>query len=432
MNCRIKHSLQNRIKYFLRIFILQLFINEIPIVFVKGIWFCPTCQPTTNIPSEQSEVSYCSKNEFTKCHENVMKIKNLEDELNRTGRAFAELNSKMKGLEQERNDLNKKLSNAANTNKALEKNLKEFSQALTVSECENEKLNNEKNELQVEDDRNKYKIVEIKASNAKALAQVNSYVKELEKERTDLNKKVSNAAITQETLKKNLKVYYEDEIQKLKKEQKSELQLEAERNKMKIEKIIESNVKALAEANSKSKDLEQERDSLNKKLSNTLTENSQALRDAKSEIKKLKKELSEQKIEAEELKESVAKDRKFKENLAVEIWRATGEELVPLLKLDLEELLSKSNANSKDLVNLKTELSEEVTNLKSKLNLQIFKRENYEAKHEEIMNFLEIPVENRYIENILPAIRSLKTYEQGEIDQYSNAEKVLDSHLNGN
>ena len=48
------------------------------------------------------------------------------------------------------------------------------------------------------------------------------------------------------------------------------------------------------------------------------------------------------------------------------------------------------------------------------------------------MNFLEMPVENRYIENILPAIRSLKTYEQGEIDQYSNAEEVLDSHLNGN
>ena len=83
-------------------------------------------------------------------------------------------------------------------------------------------------------------------------------------------------------------------------------------------------------------------------------------------------------------------------------------------------------------MNLKTEHSEEVTDLKSKLNLQIFKRENYEAKHEEIMNFLEMPVENRYIENILPAIKSLKTYEQGEIDQYSNAEEVLDSHLNGN
>ena len=259
MNCRIKNSLQNRIKILLKsIFILQLLINEIKRksnFFVKGIWFCPTCQPTTNIPSEQSEVSYCSKNEVTKCHENVMKIKNLEDELNRTGQVFADINSKMKGLEQERNDLNKKLSNAANTNKALEKNLKEFSQALTVSECENEKLNNEKNELHVEDDRNKYKIVEMKASNAKAVAQLMSYVKELEEDRTDLLKKVSNAAITQETLKKNLKVYYEDEIKKVEKE-KSELQLEAERNKTKIVEMKESNAKALAEVNSKMKNLE--------------------------------------------------------------------------------------------------------------------------------------------------------------------------------
>ena len=83
-------------------------------------------------------------------------------------------------------------------------------------------------------------------------------------------------------------------------------------------------------------------------------------------------------------------------------------------------------------MNLKTEHTEKLANLKSKLNLQILQREIYESKHEEIMNFLEMPVENRYIENILPAIRRLKTYEQGEIDQYSNADEVLDSHLNGN
>ena len=183
------------------------------------------------------ELRICSKNEVTKCQENVRRIKNLEDELNRTGQAFAELNSKTKGLEQERNDLTKKLSNVSNTNEALEKNLKEFSQALTVSECENEKLNNEKNELQVEDDRNNYKIVEMKASYAKGLAQVNSYVKELEKERTDLHKKISDDAITQETLRKNLKVYYEDEIKKVEKE-KSELQLEAEKNKIVSETIV--------------------------------------------------------------------------------------------------------------------------------------------------------------------------------------------------
>ena len=45
------------------------------------------------------------------------------------------------------------------------------------------------------------------------------------------------------------------------------------------------------------------------------------------------------------------------------------------------------------------------------------------------MNILEMLVKNRYIENILPDIRSLKTC---EIDQYSNAEEVLDSQPNVN
>ena len=68
-------------------------------------------------------------------------------------------------------------------------------------------------------------------------------------------------------------------------------------------------------------------------------------------------------------------------------------------------------------------VDQELANLKIKPNLQIFKRKNYEANHEEIMNILEMLVKNCYIENILPDIRSLKTC---EIDQYSNAEEVLD------
>ena len=207
-----------------------------------------------------------------KTNESHNELKQLKKTDENNSKVFAELSSKIKGIAKLRicefckGDLNKKLSNAANTNDALEKNFEKISQALTISECENEKLKNEKNELQVEDDRNKSKIDEMKASNAKALVEVYSVMKEIEMERNDLNKKVSNAAITQETLKNNLKVYYEDEIKKVEKE-KSELQLEAERNKTKIVEMKESNAKALTEVNSKVKDLEQERDTLNKKLS---------------------------------------------------------------------------------------------------------------------------------------------------------------------
>ena len=202
---------------------------------------------------------------------------------------------------------------------------------------------------------------EIKESNSKALAEVNSKVKALEQERNDLKKRVSN---TIEALEKNLKEISQalsdakSKIEKLKQE-KSELQVEANINKTMFAEMKESNAQALAEVNAKVKNLEQEQDDLKKK---DFTENNQALTDAKCEIGKLKKEKRELQIEAdgnknkiEEMEVSNAKDQTFKDKLAIKVFsaslcKATHEKLESLLKLDLEELYSKSNEDKGGLI----------------------------------------------------------------------------------
>ena len=58
---------------------------------------------------------------------------------------------------------------------------------------------------------------------------------------------------------------------------------------------------------------------------------------------------------------------------------------------------------------------------KGSLKLQIEQRELYEKQFCEIMDFLNIPIENRSFENIMPAIRDLKdALELSEIDNYAN------------
>ena len=340
--------------------------------------------------------------QLQKSHNELKQLKKTDEN---NSKVFGELSSKMKGMEQE-------LSNAANTNVDLEKKLKEISQALTVSECENEKLKYEKNELQVEDDRNKSKIVEMKASNAEALVEVYSIMKEIEIERNDLSKKVLNAAITQETLKKNLKVCYEDEIKKLKKEQKSELQLETEGNKNKIVEMKESNAKTLAEVNSKMKNLEVLMNSDDNKL------------------KKLKDLLA-------------AKVLLFDHN---------NQNYDSLRNLEVAELFSKYEntfkvndsfkekyEEIKEKLRSQTEKNEQCVeaNVRSKLNVQMKRNELLDNKLIEIMDTLSIPGKNRSFAYILPAIENLKessqSQEQEETEHYTNnAQALVNSIGNSN
>ena len=120
---------------------------------------------------------------------------------------------------------------------------------------------------------------------------------------------------------------------------------------------MESNAKTLAEVNSKQ--VEQEQNNLSGKESNDMTENNQALTDAKCEIEKLEKEKSELQIESnlnltkiKDMKEAHAKDRKFKQKLAIKVFNfhPNLEDLESLLKLDLEELYSKSNEDKGGLI----------------------------------------------------------------------------------
>ena len=339
-----------------------------------------------------------------------MKIKNLEDELNRKRQEFADINSKMKVLEQERNDLNEKLSNASKTNKVLEKNLEEFSQALTVSKCENEKLNNENNELHVEDDRNKYKIVELKASNAKALAQVNSYVKELEKDRTDLHKKISDEAIAQETLRKNLKVRYEDEIKKVEKE-KGELQLEAEKNKTKIVEMKESNAKVLAEVKSKMKNLE-------------------VLMNSDHKLKRLKDLLAAKVLLFDPNNEKFDHLR----NLEVAELFSKYENTYKVndsFKEKYEEIKEKLRSQTEKNEQI-VEANEKLIKVRAKLNLQKERNEFLDKILNEIMDILSIPGKNRSFSYIIPAIENLqesvcKCHEQKETEHYTRHTQALNN-----
>jgi hypothetical protein len=344
--------------------------------------------------------------QLQKSHNELKQLKKTDEN---NSKVFGELSSKMKGMEQE-------LSNAANTNVDLEKKLKEISQALTVSECENEKLKYEKNELQVEDDRNKSKIVEMKASNAEALVEVYSIMKEIEIERNDLSKKVLNAAITQETLKKNLKVCYEDEIKKLKKEQKSELQLETEGNKNKIVEMKESNAKALAEVNSKMKNLEVLMNSDDNKL--------KTLKDLLA-AKVLLFDRNNQNYDSLRNLEVAELFSKYENTFKVnDSFKEKYEEIK-------EKLRSQTEKNEQCV-----EANEELIKVRTKLNVQMKRNELLDNKLIEIMDTLSIPGKNRSFAYILPAIENLKEFsksqEQEETEHYTNTQALVNSIGNSN
>ena len=132
------------------------------------------------------------------------------------------------------------------------------------------------------------------------------------------------------------------------------------------------------------------------------------------------------------LEESNAKYQKLKQLFATKIFLSdtSNENLETLLMLDVEKLFEKYEkivqAKSSENGNLE-ETIETLNDVKTKLKLQIERRELYEKQHCEMMDILNIPTENRYFENILPAIRDLKeSHEQNETAHYANAESVLE------
>ena len=75
--------------------------------------------------------------------------------------------------------------------------------------------------------------------------------------------------------------------------------------------------------------------------------------------------------------------------------------------------------------------------MKTKLLLQRQQKELYEKQHIEMMEILNIPVENRGFDTILPAIQDLKNslsvmQEQAETNHYTNAQALIESISNKN
>ena len=125
------------------------------------------------------------------------------------------------------------------------------------------------------------------------------------------------------------------------------------------------------------------------------------------------------------------KAQKITDQLVVKIFRATGDNLQSLMSLKPEELISRyEQVTNSDKVE---EISENLADLKNKLNLQIILKEAYEKQHLEIMEVLNIPEENRCFANILPSVIALKEslskiQEQNEVELYSHAQDVIESH----
>lgn len=187
----------------------------------------------------------------------------------------------------------------------------------------------------LEDELNRMKI---------ALAEASLKAQEFEKE---LSKLLENETLSEE--KNNLNDY----------EILLEVTEELDAIKIKdLEDELKRTKRDLVESNSKTKESEEE----NKNFKGQVA-------DAKCEIEKLKKEKRELQIEVDEnknkideMKESNAKDRTFKDKLAINVFnanlgKATHEELGSLLKLDLEDLYSKSNEDKGGLI------SEDISNL---------------------------------------------------------------------
>ena len=85
--------------------------------------------------------------------------------------------------------------------------------------------------------------------------------------------------------------------------------------------------------------------------------------------------------------------------------------------------------NDSDKILLK-ETAETLVDVKNKLLLQTIQRETYEKDHSEMMDILDIPMENRFFSNILPALKNLKEsngIKHEEIESNHNSNVVVES-----
>ena len=302
---------------------------------------------------------------------------------------------------------------------AFETYVKEFNEALKTASCELEMLNQEeKMKWKVEADMNKIKIADLEIS---------------------ITNFRSNSKLELEKQKQELSV--ESAMNKMLIQKKMNLQLEADMNTAKIDKLEKFIEKAQQDAKCELEKQKQEKINLKKEvgMKNSIIEDleeslEKAQQDAKRDLEKMKQELSLKSamtnINTPEQKESDVKARKITNKLVVKIFNVIGEDLESLMSLKPEELISRyEQVTNSDKVE---EISENLADLKNKLNLQNIQKEAYEKQHLEMMEVLNIPGANRSFANILPSVIALKeslnkVQDQNEIEHYSHAQVVIES-----
>ena len=204
------------------------------------------------------------------------------------------------------------------------------------------------------------------------------------------------------------------------------------------EKMVANNAKIKALEDSKAK-LQKLRQLAATKLDETKKELQNMTEEQKSKQKDFQEKMVAQNAKIKALEGSKAKLQKLKQLLATTIFlaNAKGENLESLLKLEIEDLFSKYDQSiivKNSYKDKYEETIETLSEVKTKLQLQMQQKELYEKQHNEMMDILNIPEENRGFASILPAIQHLKSslsviQEQAETNHYTNAQTQIGSIL---
>lgn len=177
-----------------------------------------------------------------------------------------------------------------------------------------------------------------------------------------------------------------------------------------------------------------------------LVKSNLATKDELNKIKQANIELQEKvtsnNIKIKALEESEIKAREFKDRLAAKVCLADSnkESLAILEKLDVTKLLSKyeqvMKTNKEPDSTKLDQMTETLEKVQHKLKFQEEQKDIYETQLNEILDNLKLPAEYQSFEYILPEIKTLKQsranfHEQTEINEYSNAQSIIESCSNG-
>ena len=239
---------------------------------------------------------------------------------------------------------------------------------------------------------------------------------------------------------RNIQTFVKKEVYIALVEEKTELKYELETKKKEANKAISElqKIKESGQYIDSNDNTKNEIDSLKRQLDETKKE-LQTMKEEKSEQNYLREEMVAKDVRIIELEDSKAKLQKLKQLLATTIFlaNAKGENLESLLKLEIEDLFSKYDQSiivKNSYKDKYEETIETLSEVKIKLQLQMQQKELYEKQHNEMMDILNIPEENRGFASILPAIQHLKSslsviQEQAETNHYTNAQTQIGSIL---